>query len=127
LSYFNGTIAADTGADTVSFSVDLNLDINGVAATTKFKYDLELINVLNVLDPNDPWADADYVKLANPVSNQVVTFNGIDFNFMIEFGETTKNGISYFDEFHVLENKSAKTTVFGTLVEVGTVSFNGLP
>lgn len=124
LSYFNGTVVNLTSADKVSFSVDLNLEVNGVTAKTDFAFDLDLINVLNVFNPNDLWADADYVKLANPVSSKVVNFNGVDFNLMLEFGETTADGIVYFNEFHVLEGKGATTKVYGTLVEVGSVDFN---
>lgn len=124
LSYYNGTILSGTGADAVSFGIDLGFLISGLTANASFDFDLELVNVANKGNPKDPWADADYVRLANPVASQIVTFNGVDFNFQLEFGASTENGISYFDEFHVLENEGATTKLFGTLIEVGTVSFN---
>jgi len=80
--------------------------------------------VANQLDPANPWADADFVRLADPVASQRLTFNGVEFEFQLEFGETTSSGISYFDEFHVLESKSATTKLYGTLIEVGSISFN---
>lgn len=124
IDYYNGTILSGTGADSVSFAVDLDFTISGLAAKASFDFGLELINVANRGNPKDPWADADFVRLSDPVSNRLVTFNGVEFNFRLEFGETTSNGISYFDEFHVLENQNATTRLYGTLIEVGSLSFN---
>jgi prepilin-type N-terminal cleavage/methylation domain-containing protein len=122
LDYFNGSILANTGATEVSFAVDLNLALNGVAVKSSFDFDLELVNVAN--NGKDEWADADFVRLADPVASQVVSFNGIQFQLQLEFGETSASGISYFNEFHVLENEQASTRIYGTLVEVGALSFN---
>ncbi|MEQ1841343.1 MAG: choice-of-anchor K domain-containing protein [Verrucomicrobiales bacterium] len=124
LTYYNGTIAGGSGADKISFATDLQFALSGVNASTTFNFDFELINVANQLDPANPWADADFVRLANPVASQRLTFNGVEFEFQLEFGETTSSGISYFDEFHVLESKSATTKLYGTLIEVGSISFN---
>lgn len=124
LTYYNGTIAGGSGANQISFATDLQFVLNGVSASTTFNFDFELINVANKLDPNDPWADADFVRLADPIASQRLTFNGVEFEFQLEFGETTSSGISYFDEFHVLESKSATTKLYGTLIEVGSISFN---
>lgn len=122
LNYFNGSILTNSGATEVSFAIDLDFDLNGVAATSTFDFDLELVNVVN--KGNDKWEDADYVRLANPIASQIVTFNGLQYQLQIEFGETSASGISYFNEFHVVENEQASTRIYGTLVEVGTVSFN---
>jgi prepilin-type N-terminal cleavage/methylation domain-containing protein len=124
LDYFNGTIAGGSSAERVSFTADLDFKMNGVSASTSLDFDFELVNVINKLDPNDLWADADFVKLANPIASQILTFQGIDFRFQLEFGETTSDGISLFNEFYVLEGRSAATRLYGTLVEVGSLSFN---
>ncbi len=124
LTYYNGTIISGTGANTVSFSTDLTFLMNGVSQKASFAFDFELINVVNQNDLNNPWADADYVRLANPVASQILDFNGIQYRFQLEFGNSTPNGISLFDEFHVLEGHSATTKVYGTLVEIGQLSFN---
>src|SRR5690606_12697626 len=108
----------------VSFSTDLAFLMNGASQKASFAFDFELVNVVNQNNPNDPWADADYVRLANPVASQILDFNGIQYQFQLEFGESTPAGITLFDEFHVLEGRSATTKVYGTLVEVGTVNFN---
>jgi prepilin-type N-terminal cleavage/methylation domain-containing protein len=124
LDYFNGTIVGGSAAEKITFTANLDFKMNGVNASTSLDFDFELVNVINMLDPNDPWADADFVRLSNPIANQTLTFRGIDFRFQLEFGETTSNGISLFDEFHVLEGRSATTRLYGTLVEVGSLSFN---
>lgn len=124
LSYFNGTIVGGTGANQISFAADLQFNLSGVNASTTFQFDFELINVTNQNNPADPWADADFVRLSDSIASQRLTFNGVEFEFQLEFGETTADGISYFDEFHVLENRSATTKLYGTLIEVGSISFN---
>lgn len=122
LDYFNGAILGNTGATEVSFAVDLSLALNGVAVKSSFDFDLELVNVEN--KGANEWEDADFVRLADPIASQIITFNGIQFQLQLEFGETSSSGISYFNEFHVIENEQASTRIYGTLVEVGTVSFN---
>ncbi len=124
LSYYNGTILSGTGADSITFSADLDFTMNGVAVGTSFLFDFELVNVVNQNNPNDLWADADYVRLASPTAGELLDFNGILYQFQLEFGESTPAGVSLFDEFHVLEGRSATTKLYGTLVEVGAVNFN---
>lgn len=124
LSYYNGTIISGTGADGVSFAVNLNLGIAGLTANTTFDFDFELVNVVNGNNPKDLWADADYVKLAEPVASQYVAIGGVKFQLQLEFGESTADGIALFNEFHVLEGRTATTQLYGTLVEVGSIDFN---
>jgi hypothetical protein len=124
LDYFNGSIAGGSSAEKVTFTADLDFKMNGVNASTSLNFDFELVNVINILDPNDPWADADFVKLSNPIASQILTFQGIDFRFQLEFGETTSNGISLFDEFHVLEGSTSATRLYGTLIEASSLTFN---
>jgi len=120
--YYNGTIASGTGADAIDLVLNLNFVLNGVPATAAFTFSFDLINVLNQNNPNNPWLDADYVRIRSAVSNQTIFFNGIEFALRLEFGETTPNGLAAFDEFYVLENASSSTKVYGTLEEVGTVA-----
>jgi hypothetical protein len=122
LDYYNGTILNNTGATEVSFNVDLGLNLNEFATQSLFSFNLELINTENKGD--DDWADADFVRLSNQVASKIVSFNGLQFQLQLEFGESTSSGISYFNEFHVIENREASTKLYGTLIEVGTVTFN---
>lgn len=124
LSYLNGTTISGTAANQVSFSTDLSLNLNGVYVKSSFNFNFDLVNVLNTNNPNDPWADADFVKLARPVASEVLDFNGVQYKLQLEFGDATSSGIALFDEFHVLEGKTATTKVYGTLIEIGTVGFN---
>lgn len=122
LNYYNGEIYSGTGADSVSFAIDLGFDLNGVTTSSIMDFSFNLINTQN--NSKDEWENADYVQIDNPIATQTISFNGIDFQLQIQFGTSTSNGITSFDEFHVLEQQSATTTVFGTLVEVGSINFN---
>jgi len=124
LNYFNGTIVTDTGATSVSFTANLDLKMKSVSTNAAFDFQFELINQPNYEDPNDPWRDADYVKLANPYATQTISFAGIEYSLLLEFGETSAAGLSRFDEFYVLEGKSASTRLYGTLIETSSIDFN---
>lgn len=124
LNYFNGTIVTDTGATSVSFTANLDLKMKSVSTNAAFDFQFELINQPNYEDPNDPWRDADYVKLANPYATQTISFAGIEYSLLLEFGETSAAGLSRFDEFYVLEGQSASTRLYGTLIETSSIDFN---
>lgn len=124
LSYYNGTIVSGTAADAIRFSTNVSLNLNGYTASANFNFDFNLINTVNKLDPNDPWADADYVQLRRSIASETLNFNGVLFQLQLEFGETTSSGFASFNEFYILEGANATTKVYGTLVEVGTVNFN---
>lgn len=124
LNYFNGTIVVDTGATSVNFTANLDLKMKSVSTQAKFDFQFELINQPNYEDPNDPWRDADYVKLASPFATQTISFAGIEYSLQLEFGETSSAGLSRFDEFYVLEGMSASTRLYGTLIETESIDFN---
>lgn len=124
LSYYNGTVVTGTAANAIQFSTNVSLNLNGYTASANFTFDFNLINTVNKNDPNDPWADADYVQLRRSIASEPLDFNGVLFQLQLEFGETTSQGFASFNEFHILEGKKATTKVYGTLVEVGTVNFN---
>lgn len=124
LDYFNGTIVIDTEATSVNFTANLDLQMKGVSTNAAFDFQFELINQPNYEDPNDPWRDADYVKLASPYATQTISFAGIEYSLLLEFGETSAAGLSRFDEFYVLEGQSASTRLYGTLIETSSIDFN---
>jgi prepilin-type N-terminal cleavage/methylation domain-containing protein len=124
LNYFNGTIVVNTGATSVSFTANLDLKMKSVSTQASFDFQFELLNQPNYEDPNDPWRDADYVKLASPYASQTISFAGIEYSLQLEFGETSAAGLSLFDEFYVLEGMSASTRLYGTLIETQTIDFN---
>lgn len=122
LSYYNGEIYTGTGADSVTLSIDLGFDLNGVGSGSSADFSFNLINTPN--NANDVWKDADYVQLSNSSTTQNINFNGIEFKLELQFGSATENGLSSFDEFHVIEKQTASTKVFGSLVQVGPLNFN---
>ena len=122
MDYYNGTIKSKTGADAVHLGIDLNITINGLVAAPSFDFDFELINVpnVNLNAGGNPWRSADYVKLAEPIAEQIFEFHGVRFKMKLEFGETSAAGIAAFDEFYVLEDAGARTRLYATLIEVGS-------
>jgi len=119
LDYYNGTIKTGSGADSIEFNLGLNLDVNGNIFNPFFAFSFDLIDVVNVNDPNNPQLDADYVLLDDSISSRTLIINDFEFEFRIELGNSTADGFAAFNEFHVLENKSAAVSVFGTFIEIG--------
>ena len=122
LTYYNGTILADSGATTVDLTITLTVDVNGQVFHPFFDFTFELVNSQNVA--GDEWGSADYVKIVDPRSSRTLVFNDYEFEFRVEFGSSTSNGFGAFDEFHVLENRSASVDVFGTFINLGLVTDN---
>lgn len=118
LEYYNGAILAGTGAISVDFDVALSIDINGETFNPYFDFGFELIN-----NPNgpDPIASADFVFLDDARSSRTLVFNDYEFEFKIEFGDSTSQGFTFVDQFHVLEDKKATTDLFGTFTLIGAV------
>ncbi|MCB1079680.1 MAG: choice-of-anchor K domain-containing protein, partial [Verrucomicrobiae bacterium] len=126
LDYYNGspyawdlpTLTMSTGADGVSFGIDISMVADGMNIDTRFSFDFELINVINVNDPLNPWQDADFVRISSPVAVERLQIEDRFYEFRIEFGESTIKGFAEFDEFYVLENASASVNVYGTFYEL---------
>ena len=90
-----------------------------------FDFTFELINSPNT--GTDPWAAADYVRLTDPRASRTIAIDGYEYEFQVEFGETTANGFAAFNEFFVLENKDASVSIYGTFVKLGPVKENSNP
>lgn len=126
LDYFNGTSYAwdaatgtmSTAAQVVSFGIAVAMNADGVSFGTTFDFDFELINTLNSGVPLDPWADADFVRISNSSASERLLIDGREYEFRLEFGETTDKGFATFDEFHILEWSSAASKLYGTFTEV---------
>jgi hypothetical protein len=110
LGYYNGTIWGGTQADAVELIMDMTF--YDATADTTFDFAIDLLNTVNT---SDAWASADYVKLQDVASQTTQTINGREYFLKLEFGETTANGFSTIDEFHVLENAMATGSLYGTL------------
>ena len=125
LSYYNGTIKSDTGASTIDLLITLTVNVNGQTFRPFFDFTFELVNSPNV--SGDDWGSADYVRIVDPRADRTLVFNDYEFEFHVEFGSSSSNGFAAFDEFHVLEDKSASVDVFGTFVNLGLVTDNTSP
>lgn len=110
LDYYNGTIWSGTGAN----SVDLNVNLEFFDGTSTNNFDFT-VNLLNTVNTQNQVESADYVKLINVFSETTTRINGRDYQLRIEFGETTADGFSMLDEFHVFEDATAKGWLYGTL------------
>ena len=115
VTYFNGTIAAGTQAD----SVDLQLALifttpSGISES--FTYLLSLINTPNTGDPN---ASADIVQFPSVLPAQSFTTGGITYSVGLEVGVVTGSGFSSQTTFSVLESASATATLRGIVTAEG--------
>ncbi len=119
LDYYNGTILAGTGATAVNFTVELSLDINGQTFNPFFDFGFDLINNPNT---SDEIASADFVYLDDARSSRTLVFNDYEFEFKIEFGNSSAQGFTFVDQFHVLEDKQASAELFGTFTLIGPAS-----
>jgi hypothetical protein len=112
LDYFNGSIPADTGADSVDLSVMLSFS-SPLAMIENFVFDLALINTLNTSDPN---ASADIVNFDNTVSSNFFSADGIDYTLeFLGFGTLSGSGFTVEDSFRVLEGGSANVNLVGRI------------
>lgn len=122
LTYYNGTIRSDSGAETIDLNVTLDLDINGRLFQPYFDFTFELINTVNTADPI---ASADFVYLDDARSSRTLVFDGYEFEFALRFGETTADGFSQFDRFNVIENRDASVNLYGTFNLLGPATGSG--
>lgn len=119
LNYYNGTISGGTGADSVDLRITVVfLDDTGFPHV--FDYPFTLVNSPNT---SDPVASADFVVLSNSLPAQTFFLDGREHTVQLFFGQTSSNGFSTVDRFHVLENATASADLVGRF----TANFVGLP
>ena len=117
ITYFNGTIAGGTQADTVDFNLALALTTpSGV--NQAFTYLLSLINTPNTTDPN---ASADIIQFPGILPVQTFTIDGINYSVQLEVGVVTGAGFSGQNTFSVLEGESATAVLRGFVTSEGVV------
>jgi prepilin-type N-terminal cleavage/methylation domain-containing protein len=111
LDYYNGTIWSGTEADSVQLLMEL--DFYDATTDATFSFSIDLMNTVN--NTQDAWASADYVHLQDMASDTSQAIQGRDYHLKLEFGETTEDGFSTIDQFHVLENSGARGWMYATL------------
>ncbi|CAN5823061.1 hypothetical protein BH11PSE8_BH11PSE8_30100 [soil metagenome] len=114
LTYFNGAIEPNTGAESVTLS--LNLDFTQPAlGMISSSYKLDLINTPNVDDPD---AAADYVYLPSSFSTTSFTIDGTEYRVKLTgFQNVTGDGFldSNSQQFHVREAGTASADLFAVV------------
>ncbi len=122
LSYYNGTISMASAADAVDFTVQLEFGGDAI----QFDYGFDLLTTPNT---GTAWENADYVWFndadidslsVGTQSAQTVNLFGSDYRLNLEFGETSADGFSSVDQFHVKEARAASAKLYATLVSVGS-------
>ena len=124
LDYFNGTIAADTGASAVDLVATLAFTLP-FGVTENFSFTFQLINTPN--STGTLAGDADYVNLGNAFDPTVFFTDGTT-NYYLQFTRfgnvSTTGGFATPGQFHVYEGYSASADLFGKLTATPT---NQLP
>ena len=109
LYYYNGTVVSGTSATGVKLRVGLNFTVPERAET--FEFDFRLYSTINQgVSLND---DADFVWIPTLASQLTAQVQGQTFYLQLRFGNSTANGFTTIDEFHVHENKSATGAIYG--------------
>lgn len=109
LYYYNGTIVSGTSASGVKLRVGLNFTVPERVET--FEFDFRLLSTINRGVSADD--DADYVWIPTLASQMTTQVQGQTFYLQLRFGNSTANGFTTIDEFHVHENKSATGSIYG--------------
>ena len=119
LTYYNGGITAQTGADGVSLNLNVTFTLpSGV--NQNFLYAMQLINTSNT---TDPIASADYLILSTfPTS--VFDISGTTYTLTLGFQNLTGGGfLQTGNQLHVLEEETATADLIGTV----TTDISGVP
>ena len=124
LSYFNGTIAGGTGANSVQLDVTAAVTSPVATNPATFPSPFTLVNSPNT---DDPIASADSVFLPRNLP-PVVTNTPGNYPITLEipgFGQTTGSGFSTVNQFFVLEGGTASANLLGRLVPACEPIVNG--
>ncbi|MCB1099669.1 MAG: choice-of-anchor K domain-containing protein [Verrucomicrobiae bacterium] len=111
LDYYNGSIWAGTGADTVDLEVALDLAEEGAMQATNIAFELELVNTPNDYVHNTADQNADYVRLRVPVQEMTTMIDGKTYYVHLSFGESGPQSFTTDSTFHVWEGAEARGTI----------------
>lgn len=109
LYYYNGTVVSGTSSTGVKLRVGLNFTVP--SRTEQFEFDFRLFSTVN--NNVDADADADFVWIPTLASQLTAQVQGQTFYLQLRFGNSSTNGFTTIDEFHVHENKSATGAIYG--------------
>ena len=115
ITYFNGTIADGTEADTVDLQLMLNFTVpSGV--NESFVY---LLSLLNTPNTTDPVASADIVSFPSTLPTATFTTGGTTYSLGLQVGVVSGGGFSSQSTFSVYEGQSATATLRGIVTAQG--------
>lgn len=126
ITYFNGTIAAGTEANTVDLAITL-LFTDPAGVNQSFTYMLSLVNT-----PNTGTAEqnADIIQFPSVLPSETFSVGGTYYTLALEVGSVTGSGFSNQSTFSVLESEAATATLRGMVTyavpEPGTLALLGL-
>ena len=114
IDYTNSTVWVGSSATGVTMNVTLNFAEHGAKT---FSYHLDLVSTTNT-SANTAEQNADFVYFNSVFSESAISLGGYNYKLRIEFGETTSQGFSTIDRFHVIEGGSARGFLYGVLIPV---------
>ncbi len=110
LSYYNGTIAHNTGANAIDLTVYMAFT-TPTGVNEDFTYTLGLVNVPNNNNPPD-----DYVYLPTSFSPTYFNVDGTDYTLeLLGFYEPSEGGFTQIDKFFVAESACANANLHARL------------
>ncbi|MFT5465418.1 MAG: prepilin-type N-terminal cleavage/methylation domain-containing protein [Verrucomicrobiales bacterium] len=104
LNYYNGSILDGSEVNQVDLVIDVQIT-TPISVAFTVPYTLELLNTVN--NAADPIGSADTVQIqsGSRVTERIV--EGVRYQIELTFGNSTANGFTSVDQFHVLEGASA--------------------
>ena len=110
LTYFNGSVAADTLVDSVP--LDIALDFGQPDSVSQvFRFDFNLFSTLNTGTAEE---NADFVTPSNSFGDRSITFGGTEYTLQLT-GFSQDGGNTIVDRFNVLENESTTAAIYGKI------------
>lgn len=109
IDYYNGTTNSGTNATSVKLQVDLTFTVPGGSENLEFALNLQS----TVNNGRSADEDADYVWIPSVSSQFSTKIHGQTFYLKLRFGNSTANGFTTINEFHVHENKTATGSIYG--------------
>jgi len=125
LSFFNGTIDANTGATNIDLDVNFNLN-QPTDRTAKFAFHLDMVNTRNVFFSEED--NADYVDFNNTLSKS--SFSSGNTLYTLEFlgfGNVSSGGFTVDNSFRVIENASASVDLIGRITSSPSFGVSAVP
>ncbi len=110
--YRNGTTTLGTNATDVDFAIEIAF--GGGGEFMSFDFELDLFSTPNNTGTQE--GDADFLHLPDMAASAPVSFFGNDYMLELAFGETTDQGFSQIDSFHIFENAVATGELWGSIV-----------